>query len=150
MLAVEETLKINKAYFLYSTSPLFKDDAQAETEGGVAFYPMFKVRDIDDNHVEYRSLLIWNGNNYQPYLHLVPARNLPDTPTGKLVPPRKNDVLLVDPKDLDVVYALLSKKAGRIFNSSRAGWDCVVAPGADVGMTILLSVILNDMVGWFA
>ncbi|KAL7574750.1 hypothetical protein ACA910_017314 [Epithemia clementina (nom. ined.)] len=147
ILAVEETLKINKAYMIYGKTPLFPDDPQQEAESGTVFYPMFKVRDIDDTHLDFRSLLIWNGHNYQPYLHIVPAKSLPDTPGGQLVPPRKNDLLLVDRKDMDKIYALMAKKG---HTEKRAGWDCVVAPGTDVGMCIILSVIMDDMVGWFA
>ena len=131
-----------------SKNPLFDGDAETENESGVSFYPMFKVRDIDDNHLDFRSILIWNGHNYQPFLRIVPAKALPSIAAGRqLVPPRKNDLLLVSPNDLDQVYALMAKKPR---SERMAGWDCVVAPGADVGMCMMLAVIMDDMVGWFA
>lgn len=104
------------------------------------------MRDIDDSHLDFRSLLIWNGNNYQPYLRIFPAQRLPDVPGGNLVPPAKGDNLVMDPNDREKIYAIMSKKK----TSRIAGWDIQIAPGADAGCMLMLTAILDDMVGWFA
>ena len=139
-------MRINKAYFIYGRGPMFPGESPAETENGVGFYPMYKVRDIDDSHLHFRSLLIWNGHNYQPYLRIFPASRLPNEKTGKLIPPRKGDNLVVDPNDRDICYAVMSKRS----NQRVAGWDLCIAPGADAVALLMLTAVLDDMVGWFA
>ena len=125
---------------------MFEGESPAEVENGIGFYPMYKVRDIDDTHLHFRSLLIWNGHNYQPYLRIFPAARMPHEKVDKLLPPRKGHNLVTDPYDRDMVYAVMSKQA----NQHVVGWDLCVAPGADTGALLMLTAILDDMVGWFA
>jgi hypothetical protein len=146
VLCTQEALKINKAYHINGKTPLFDNDAQIDIEDGIPFYPMFKVRDIDDSHLDFRSILVWNGKNYMPFIRIVPAKSMPDKPT-QLLPPKYGDLLVVDPHNLDHVYALMAKRNKK---ERMAGWDVQVAPGIDVGMMMAVAVIMDDMVGWFS
>jgi hypothetical protein len=148
-LAIEEISLHHKSFVIGSLSPLFDGDEVMGEVGDLKFYPMFKVRDIDDSHLDFRSLLVWNGKQFQPFLRIVPAQNLPDKPSRDTVPPKKGDNLVVDPQDLEKVYAIMTKKSTGVI-SHIAGWDLIVAPGADVGCMIILCAIVDDMVGWFA
>jgi hypothetical protein len=104
-------------------------------------------------------LLVWTGDTYQPFLKVLPAASLPVSTDGTtpatttngdvLVAPKKGDTLVVDPNDMDKVYAILAKKPTGVM-SRIAGWDLIIAPGADVGCMLILGAILDDMVGWFA
>jgi hypothetical protein len=78
--------------------------------------------------LDFRSFLVWNGNNYQPMMRIVPAKRQPGTPSSDLLPPRKGDNVVVDCEDASKVYAIMSKKS----EARVAGWDVCVAPGADV------------------
>ena len=139
----------HKAYTICSRTPLFDTDEPIDQEGDVKFYPMFQVRDIDNSHRHFRSLIVWNGTQYETLLRIVPAATLTAAAREHDVTPKKSDTLVVDPDDMEKVYAILAKKptgvTGRI-----AGWDLTVAPGADVGAFCMLGAILDDMVGWFA
>jgi hypothetical protein len=126
-LAVQEALTINKKYDVYGLKPLKDWDVAVEKEGEIDFYPWFRVRDIDSNHNDFRSLLVWNGNNYQPMMRVLPAKRHPGEPIGDFLPPSKNDNLVVDSEDTSKVYAIMSKTS----SSRVAGWDVQVAPGAD-------------------
>jgi len=135
-LAVQETFKINKAYNIYGAKPLKDGDQPQEKEGGVDFYPWFRVRDIDDNHLEFRSLLVWNGNNYAPMLRIHPAKRLPNEPAGDLLPPNKCDNKVTASDNPDVIYALMSKKS----DIKERRWDICIAPGADIMAMIMVRV----------
>lgn len=126
-LAVQELLSINKRYNVYGLKPLRDYDAADEKEAGIDFYPWFRVRDIDAINHEFRSFFVWNGNNFQPMMRVVNAKRLPGEPIGDLLPPLKNDILLVDSEDTNKVYAIMSKTS----SARVAGWDVQVAPGAD-------------------
>jgi hypothetical protein len=127
-LAVQEVVTINKKYDVYGLKPLKNGDVAVETEAGIAFYPWFRVRDIDSSNAAYRTVHVWNGNNYQPMIRVVPAQRRPDNPNiGDLLPPKKGDNLVVDSEDPSKVYALMSKTS----KDRVAGWDVQVAPGAD-------------------
>jgi hypothetical protein len=127
-LAVQEVLTLNKKYDVYGLKPLKDGDVAVEKEDGIDFYPWFRVRDIDSSHLAFRSLQVWNGNNFQPMMRVVPAMRRPDDPNiGNLLPPVKGDNLVVDCEDSSKVYALVSKTS----KDRVAGWDIQVAPGAD-------------------
>jgi hypothetical protein len=127
-LAVQEALTINKKYDIYGLKPLKDGDVAVEKEAEIDFYPWFLVRDIDASHNDFRSFLVWNGHNYQPMMRIMAAKRHPGEPIGDLLPPSKNDNLVVDSEDTSKVYAIMSKKT----TSTRvAGWDVQVAPGAD-------------------
>ena len=143
-LAVQDRLAINKQYNIYGTKPLV--EGGEITEEGKTWYPWFRVRDIDDNHLEYRSLLVWNGNNFQPMMRIYAAKFFPKRPISDLIPPSKGDNFVCDSEDKSKVYALMSKKSDK----KMAGWDLVIAPGTDPAAMIMLAAIMDDMVGWFA
>jgi len=145
-LAVQEVFKINKVYNIYGPNPLKDGDEPQEKEGDVDFYPWFRVRDIDDSHLEFRSFLVWNGNNYQPMMKIHPAKRMPDEYVGDLLPSKKTDNKLCASDDPDKVFALMSKKS----DIKERRWDICVAPGMDVMATIVLAALMDDMVGWFA
>jgi hypothetical protein len=129
-LAVQEALTINKKYDVYGLKPLKDSDVSdlaVEKEDGIDFYPWFRVRDIDSSHNDFRSFLVWNGNNYQPMMRVMAAKRHPGEPIGDLLPPSKNDNLVVDCEDTSKVYAIMSKTS----STRVAGWDVQVAPGAD-------------------
>jgi hypothetical protein len=126
-LAAQEVVTINKKYDVYGLKPLKDGDAAVEKEAGIDFYPWFRVRDIDGSHSDFRSFQVWNGNNYQPMMRVVPAKRHPNEPIGDLLPPRKGDNLVVDSQDTSKVYAVMSKTS----STRVAGWDVQVAPGAD-------------------
>lgn len=147
-LAVQNALKmLDKKYTIYGTIPIYDTDKAEETEGGVEFFPWFRVADIDDSHLDFRGFLAWNGNNFQPMYRVVAALRSAETPkTAQLLPPRKGDNIVVDSKDPSIKLAMLSKKsAGNI-----AGWDVCVAPGVDPLAMLTLAVVMDAMVGWFA
>jgi len=144
-MAVQERLAINKHYNIYGTKPLL--EGGEINEDGKTWYPWFRVRDIDDNHLEYRSLLVWNGNNFQPMMRIYPAMRFPNKPgISDLIPPSKGDNIVCDAEDKRKMFALMSKKCDR----KMAGWDLVIAPGTDPAAMILLAAVMDDMVGWFA
>lgn len=143
-LAVEETLAVNKHYNIYGRSPLIQGGAPEEKEDGIDFYPWFRVRDLDDNHLNYRSMLVWNGNNYQPLIRIRNAKRLPESPSPLLVPPSRKDNIIYDATDENKVYALISKRA----NQHVVGWDLCIAPGSDPTAMIMLAALMDDMVGW--
>jgi len=108
--------------------PLRRGDTPMEKEGGVDFYPWFRVRDIDDKHLDHRPLLVWNDNNYMPKMKLINVQREEGKPIGDFLPPKKSEILVVDYQDNKKVFALMAKKS----SSKTAGWDICVAPGADV------------------
>jgi hypothetical protein len=126
-LAVQEILTINKKYDVYGLNPLKDGDVAVEKEAGIDFYPWFRVRDIDSSHNDFRSFLVWNSKNYQPMMRVMAAKRHPGEAIGDLLPPSKNDNLVVDSEDTSKVYAIMSKTS----SARVAGWDVQVAPGAD-------------------
>lgn len=146
-LAVEDKTKIDKAYDIYGLNPLLSSDTPQEKQGDTDFFPWFRVRDIDNQHLEFRSLMVWNGNNYQPLLRVYPNKVLPGTPAADLLKPNQRDNIVCDSSDPDKIYALMSK---RRLTETIAGWDLCIAPGADTSAMIMLAAVLDDMVGWFA
>ena len=145
--AVQDAAKINKAYNIYGLKPLKASDTAQVKEGDVDFYPWFRIRDIDDSHLDFRSMQVWNGNNYQPCVRIVPNKRQPGKPIGDLLPPKKGDNTVVSSDDPNAVFACMSKKS-TMFSERR--WDLCIAPGADVMAMIMLGAIMDDMVGWFA
>lgn len=144
---------INKKYLIQAKYPLFQHDAAEDSEDGVAFYPWYMVRDVDDNNLNFRSLQIWNGKNYQPFLQIRNAKNpAKGEPLGKLRVPNKNDLRLTSSDDHNRVYALFSRKFVEKGGEGEkvTGWDVCVTPGTDVGLCAALALVLDDMVGWFA
>lgn len=128
-LAVQEVVTANKKYDIYGLQPLLDGDKATEKEGGIDFYPWFKVRDIDDCHLDYRSFLVWNGKNFMPLMHIVPVKRTHDNAgLAELLPPKKGDNMVVDKDDPSKIYALMKKTGDRRV----AGWDVCVAPGTDV------------------
>jgi len=151
LILCRQLYNINKKYVIHGRYPLHEADTSEDTEGGVPFYPWFMVRDIDDSHLNFRSVQIWNGKNYEPYLHIRSAKNPREgKPLGNLRIPDKNDLRLTSIKDEDMVYALFSRKSLPKGQVDVTGWDVCVAPGTDPGLCVALSVVLDDMVGWFA
>lgn len=145
-LAVQELVKINKVYTIYGLKPLLDGDAPAEKHDGIDFYPWFKVRDIDDSHLDFRSMLVWNGKNFQPMIRIYPNERPPTAYTGDLLPPNKSDNTVCDSANKDNVYALMSKKS----NIKERRWDVCIGPGSDAVAMIMLAAIMDDMVEWFA
>mmetsp|Transcript_3198 Transcript_3198/g.6705 ORF Transcript_3198/g.6705 Transcript_3198/m.6705 type:complete len:475 (-) Transcript_3198:85-1509(-) len=142
---------VNKKYVIHGRYPLHPTDASDDSEEGVPFYPWFMVRDIDDSHLNFRSVQIWNGRNYQPYLQIRNAKNpSKGQPLGSLRIPNKNDLRLTSSADHNRVYALFSRKLVDKGQEKVTGWDVCVAPGTDPGLCVALSLVLDDMVGWFA
>jgi hypothetical protein len=143
-LAVRDKIALTNRYNIYGTGPLLPDDKAEMKEQDVDFYPWFRVRDIDDSHLDHRSILVWNGNNFQPMLKIVAARRLPGSQNDDLVPPRKGDNLVCDLNDPTIVLALLSKTSEK----NIAGWKLCIAPGTDPMAMIMLAAIMDKMVGW--
>jgi hypothetical protein len=87
--------------------PLHDGDVAIEKEDGIDFCPWFRVHDIDSSRLEFRTLHVWNGNNFQPMMRAVPAMRHPDDlNTGNLLPSVKGNNLVVDCEDSSKVYAL--------------------------------------------
>lgn len=151
-IAIQDAASMRKKYTIYGMKPLGdgSDDSidyPKQQEQGVDFYPWFRVRDIDDNHLDHRSLQVWNGNNFMPMMKIKAAKRFADIEgLSDMVPPKKTDNLVVDKDDEDKVYALISKKS----DMRIAGWNITVAPGVDPAMMIMLAAIMDDMIGWFA
>ena len=138
ILCRQENFTLNRSYVIGVKAPLFPKDKSIEEIEGQSFYPMYKVLDITDSNLDYRSIQIWNGHNFQPFLRLVAANPFYQGRNHAIR--NKNNLKLVDPQKPESPIALLSK--------TNEGWECHAAPGVDVGTMISLAAIVNDMVGW--
>ena len=129
--------------------PLCDNDEPADQQDGLDFYPWFKIHDVDDSHLHFRTMLVWNGKNYQPMMRVQPSPRPHEVKgVAELLPPRKTDQLVVDSKDPNKTYALLHKTQNK--ENHTVEWHVCAAPGTDVTAMIMLAALMDDMVGWFA
>lgn len=72
-LCEQERVKLHRDYNILGIRPLLEGDEPKSKQDGVAFYPWFHVRDINNAIQGYfRSISVWNGNDYAALWRVYP------------------------------------------------------------------------------
>lgn len=137
VLAIENKVTMNKHFTIYGTEQLASCE-DVRVEDGVKFYPWFRIREMDEGTVDYRSILVWTGTGFKTILQVIPMkRNLLQSRKGTCV------VRDADKKQ----YAVLNKTK----DEGQSNWELVVAPGVDPSLMIVLAACMERLGGgWFA
>lgn len=140
-LAVEDKTTLNKHFTIYGREPLAPGDELKVEEEGITFYPWYRISDIDDTHLDHRSVVVWTGKGFKPFLQVCPIPR-----HTSLLPPHKGACLVRGAKDHAKQYGVVHKTKGE----GLSGWEIVVSPGVDPSLMIVLAACMEHLVGWFA
>jgi len=134
-LCVQERLLMNKKTTIYGTQPLHHGQPSTAEEEGIEFYKWFRICDIDQSHLLYRPIYVWNGETFRPLLKAIPANK-------KFKVCKRGEILIVNARD--EMLGLTCPKEGR------RGWDVSMAPGVDPAFMLCIAATMEEMVGFFA
>jgi hypothetical protein len=145
-LCEQERVKLHRDYNILGVRPLLEGDEPKSKQDGVAFYPWFHVRDINNAIQGYfRSISVWNGNDYAALWRVYPATRRPGAKAANLCMVKKTELLVTQESDHSIV-ALLNKKTVE----HSIGWDITIAPGVDPALVICTAAIVEDTTSVFA
>jgi len=122
VLCAEQKGTLNKTYNIYGTQPLVIDDTPQETKSGINFHAWFQVHENDLYHLAHRSVLVWNGVDYEPMWRAYPATRRQQGST----------------KSFLIQSTFTGENMGFVTKRS----DVTVAPGVDPALMLCLASIL--------